>query len=515
MPSPTSFRLLGSVQLVGFILVIFGMVARIQSVPTRAEDGVDLTASVSGKMTNLGDEPALLTIEGTVVDEGGDPVPKTRVRLYNHHLVGEVATALADAEGRFRFSTTLATMRYLVFVADSLKDGKQAYADIFEEGTLGLPAPLKLVLKPPQVLDAEVLDSRGEPIVDAHVEVLALMSTIAHGRTERDGKLRFTLPMDAKVESVFALKSGLGFDYWTHRTTPDGQVQELPEKLSLTLEGARCVRVRAVDDAGDPVSGISVGPWTIMKPGRSSYINLASGTSSHFGTAVTDAKGLATFEWLPIDFKNSIEFLTFSKDLYLAERPSVEENTEDDVELTMNLLRKTKMSGTVLASDGTPAAGIIVQAEGRGQSSYFRDLARTNAAGRFQFSAYPNQAYLVAVLDNDWGATSQTIPKLMEGQPVTGIELHLGPGTLVRGMVTDEEGRGRSDVTVGLTQSAQVPGPDPLTVGLVRWAKTDREGRYQFRLGSGNFELRGPGKKQRVSLKIEAETEVFQDFRVE
>ena len=113
------------------------------------------------------DKPDLLTIEGTVVDENGAPVPKTRVRLYTYALMGAVPTTLADDQGRFRFSADLATTRYLTFVADSLKDGKKAYASIMEEGTLGLSAPIKLVLKPPRVLNVEkVRDQEGEPIAE-------------------------------------------------------------------------------------------------------------------------------------------------------------------------------------------------------------------------------------------------------------------------------------------------------------------------------------------------------------
>ena len=514
MPFLTPFRLFGSTRLVGLVFVIWGMVASIQSVPMRAEEGVDSNASGSGPKTNIDDEPGLLMIEGTVVDENGDPVPKTRVRLYSYDLMGEVPAALSDAQGRFRFSTNLATMWDLVFVADNLKDGRKAYAGTWEEETLGLPAPLKLVLKPPRVLEVEVRDSRGEPVGDADVEALGEWSSLAHGRSAPDGSLRLTVPVDAKVESVFALKSGLGFDCGISRVNPDGAVQGFPEKLSLTLDGSRRVLIHVRDSAGHSISGITVRPWRVFKQGRSFCSNFASGTGSHFGTAVTDAKGIATFDWLPIDFEDDIQFLTWSEEFYLPKRTSVENDKKDDVELTMNLLRRTKMSGIVLAEEGTPVEGIIVQAEGRGQQYYFREMARTNAAGRFQFKAHPDQAYLVGVLDNQWGALSQIVPNLVEGEPVTGIKLRLSQGTVVRGTVTDAEGRARSNVTVELSEWAESPGPDPMFVCLDRSAKTDSEGRYQFRLGSGTFDLFLPDDNQSVRLEIEEQREVVQDFRV-
>ena len=313
---------------------------------------------------------------------------------------------------------------------------------------------------------------------------------------------------------MFALKSGLGFDCGTSRVNPDGAVQGPPEKLSLTLEGSRRVRIQVRDSAGHSISGITVRPWTVFKQGRSFCSNFASGTGAHFGTAVTDPKGIATFDWLPIDFEDDIQFLTWSEDFYLPKRTSVENDKKDDVELTMNLLRRTKMSGIVLAEEGTPVEGIIVQAEGRGQQYYFREMARTNAAGRFQFKAHPDQAYLVGVLDNQWGALSQIVPNLVEGEPVTGIKLRLSQGTVVRGTVTDAEGCARSNVTVELSEWAESPGPDPMFVCLDRSAKTDSEGRYQFRLGSGTFDLFLPDDNQSVRLEIEEQREVVQDFRV-
>lgn len=494
--APDSFRFLRRMRIVG--LFLWGLVSSIQ--PVHAED-----PAVPDPKRTAADKPDLLAIEGTVVDESGAPVPKTRVRLYTYALMGAVPTTLADDQGRFRFSAELATTRYLTFVADSLKDGKKAYISIAEEGTLGLPTPIKLVLKPPRVLNVEVRDSEGKPISDAYIEVLDSMDSIATGLTESDGSLRLTLPADAKVRSVFALKSGRGFDYWIERVQPAAPVQGLPEKLDLTLNGARRVRVHAIDGDGQPVSGISVRPWTIRKQGRMSYVNLSAGFTSRSSAEATDEKGIATLDWIPVDFIDRISFLSASRDFYLAEPPEITNDIKDDVEVTMTLQATTEISGTVLTEDGTPASGIVVQAEGRGQRLYFRGLARTNAKGQFRFKAYPDQAYLVAVLDENWAASSQTIPKLEEGQPVSGVDLRLGQGTVVRGVVTDEAGQVRKNGTVTLVQTAQ-------TMDLVRWAHTDSEGRYHFRVGSGTFELMGPEHKQRVMLKIESQPEVIQNF---
>ena len=83
---------------------------------------------------------------------------------------------------------------------------------------------------------------------------------------------------------------------------------------------------------------------------------------------------------VPSDVTENTTFLAGSKDFHLPDNPTLAANMKDEVELEMSLLRTTLISGTVLNEDGKPAAGIVVQAEGRGATNhYYRDVARTNA----------------------------------------------------------------------------------------------------------------------------------------
>src|SRR5690242_3780008 len=71
--------------------------------PKPAAKGASQTAPQDQKASEKvrRDAAGLLTIEGTVVDESGRPVPKARVRL--HAVEDRIPTSLTDAEGRFRF----------------------------------------------------------------------------------------------------------------------------------------------------------------------------------------------------------------------------------------------------------------------------------------------------------------------------------------------------------------------------------------------------------------------------
>ncbi|MFN0051111.1 MAG: carboxypeptidase regulatory-like domain-containing protein [Planctomycetales bacterium] len=457
------------------------------------------------------DASGRLVINGTVVDESGAPVPKARVRLHSYQR--QPATSLADAQGRFQFPVVeLPTARYLTFVAENLKDRAKGSVTILEEGTLDLTAPIQIVVKPPRDLTVEVHDHAGAPVEGALIEISTLLHFIDEGRTGSDGTLQFNLPGDADIGTVLALKSGVGFDYWNRVDQKNGP-RAIPEKLTFTLNGACKVRIHALDSQGSPVPAIRVVPWTVSKPGQTDYANL-SGFFSEFERVQTDANGIATIDWLPREFANRITFLARSDDYHLPSAPSFEANANGDVvDLEMQLLRSTEISGTVRTADGKPAAGIVLQAEGRGQTNhYYRDLTRTNAEGEFTFRAYPDQSYLISVVDENWAAQSATIPELSEDQPVNGLELKLGRGTIVRGVATTADGRAQANATVTLIQSATMSVPDR-TAQLVRWARTDAQGRYHFRIGPGTYELFSPGHKEQVPLKIERQPEVVQDFR--
>ena len=43
------------------------------------------------------------------------------------------------------------------------------------------------------------------------------------------------------------------------------------------LDGARTVRIKAIDRDGKPLAGVDFSPWLLHKEGRRSDVNLASG----------------------------------------------------------------------------------------------------------------------------------------------------------------------------------------------------------------------------------------------
>jgi hypothetical protein len=103
---------------------------------------------------------------------------------------------------------------------------------------------------------------------------------------------------------------------------------------------------------------------------------------------------------------------------------------------------------------------------------------------------------------------------LPEDEPVSDLEFRLNRGTVLRGVATTADGNVRADATVTLVQTAQLArrAKNP---GLVRWARTDPQGHYHFRIGPGTYELWDPDHKRRIPLKIDAQPEFVHDFRAE
>jgi hypothetical protein len=163
-----------------------------------------------------------------------------------------------------------------------------------------------------------------------------------------------------------------------------------------------------------------------------------------------------------------------------------------------------------------------VQAEGRGNTNHYcRAYARTRADGRYEFDLYPEQDYVVTVIDPNYAAHSLTGIVLRDGKPRTDLNLALTQGIAVEGKVTaGPKNEAAAEQTVYLTQDG-TPLPEELgkeVAGskpeLVRWAETDANGRYRLRLSPGTYKIAGPDMKF-VDLDVSASDEkVVRDFQL-
>ena len=240
-------------------------------------------------------------LNGSVVNEAERPVAGVAVSALTYgQAPGHRAMATTGADGTFRLPLGVPARDriYAVLLAEA-KDGRLGYTLTSQEK----PEPVRLVLRPARDLTVRVTDGKGNPLAKTEVVFLANVYPIRDGRTDAQGRWTVRIPADVKAWDVFARKAGSGFDYATAgqpRQTED-QPLPLPAELTLTLDGARTLRVKTVDNQGKPLAGVKVGPWLIQKPGRNGQINL-SGVSDDLW-ATSDGNGIATLDWLPDRFQ--------------------------------------------------------------------------------------------------------------------------------------------------------------------------------------------------------------------
>src|SRR5262249_52351618 len=153
------------------------------------------------------------------------------------------------------------------------------------------------------------------------------------------------------------------------------------------------------------VPGVEMEISMIQKKGKFGAI--------HFGgfplRPVTDANGVATFDWLPAGLMDRTSVSSASRAYFDPDSPSLDAD-KPDAEIRGPVLRLTGISGRVTRPDGSPAPGVLVDAHGWGgrRWSLIPDSVRARTAedGSYAMDLRPEQSYMVGVTDDEWVAKS-------------------------------------------------------------------------------------------------------------
>ncbi len=377
-----------------------------------------------------------------------------------------------------------------------------------------------------------VNDADKKPVGGAAVGLFDHTRLLAHDITNDSGIAAFRFPSDANLYQVVGLKPKVGFDYFENYSKfPDLNPGPPPAEVSLTLDGAQTVKVQALDSSDKTLSGIDLVPWSVQKPGKVSYVNLSGAVGLKYAAVSSNGDGLSTFEWIPTKLERGVSFLNRNREYSLPDSPYFDV-TQPNTMLVAQLYRNVPISGKVTLPDGKPAAGILLQVEGRGDTNhYFRGVVRTRSDGSYSILVYPNQSYIVAITDDAWATPSKTGIIMRESDPLKDLNWQLVKGTLIRGKVTigsDDKPGAEKTITVVEQGKGLLPalgGGRSSARGresLVRWATTDKEGRYAIRVGSGRFEITGPRENNpdpKVSpnseVVVKAEETIIRDYHLQ
>ncbi|MCX7424273.1 MAG: carboxypeptidase regulatory-like domain-containing protein, partial [Planctomycetia bacterium] len=477
-----------------------------------------------------------LVIEGSVVDEKGHPEAGVAVRAITH--VEPAPAVDTDAAGRFQLCVDGGRARGLVVVARTADATRQAFLQFsYDVEPPRVPPPVRLTLSPARKIDVRVLDGEGKPVADAVVGAVVAYRGLATGRSDQTGSCTLRIPADAPLQSVYAMKSGLGLDYVAFPTKDngavagDGQSPPDPNRTHvLTLGGAKTARIKLLDPEDRPLVGIDVVPWVFEKerrPRREVWDDLNISGVADFRVK-TGADGVAVFDWLPAWQSGRINFWPqVEKDYWAPERIMVDLKAGES-EVTARLVRTVPVHGQVRFADGRPAEGIWVQAGGAGyQTDGFRESTRTGADGRFEFRVYPDQLCMFVVSDSEWAAPARTGIIVRPDTPVDGIDFQLQPAVRIHGQVTiGPEKKPLAGHTMTLIQygpdnlnspaKSELPNPTNSNVyvrsSIVQWATTDAEGCYQLHVGPGEYDLRGPDNSAVQKLSVGNQESLVFDF---
>ncbi|MFO0889053.1 MAG: sigma-70 family RNA polymerase sigma factor [Isosphaeraceae bacterium] len=460
------------------------------------------------------------TIRGLVVDERGQPVPGAGVIAWAFTPLEARTTAGPD--GRFTLRINRPTARGASLLARSADGERLGIHRISYEETPAADAPVRITMKPARRIAVRVAHAKQGLVPDVPVEAASTAEIYDRSSTNQEGLATLRIPADVRVEWIYAVKPGLGCDYAAFgspgtRPNRGAATGELPEQVGLMLEGGRTARIKAVDSEGRPISGTEFVLWLLKKEGRSSEVNSFSRSFS----ATTGADGVATFDWLPVT-KNLLQFWP-TDDAYSQRRVVVKE--EETQPVTTRLVRTEAIRGRVVHADGTPAAGIRIQAYGSGKThDNGRGEALTGADGRYEMRVSPDEAYAVYIEDRDHAARSRLDVIVRRGKPAEAVDFTLTRGTLLRGTVSvgdgDKSAPGvyiRLDENGGRAPEEFRDADDKFTSHEVRHqfgTTTDAAGHYSIRIGPGTYTLMGPPRTKDEKLVVANETELVRDFRM-
>ena len=475
----------------------------------------------------LGDEEAeaLAPVAGVVVAEDGSPAVGVTVQAMTYRQVFQTTT---DESGSFVVEAPESHLPGLHILARDPDDRRMGVARLGWQASAEAPGLSPIVLADAKSLLVEVTDSQGRPVAGALTGIVLNTVTPVSAETDDRGQAILRVPAAAKYQSVYAHKSGLGFDYRildSDRHPARSPGWPVDGRATLTLGPTRRFEIRVVDSSGDAVAGLPLSAWLLKSPDEPDDFDLSSTPVDLYGSATND-EGSAVFADLPAWQERLLTFWPSGKE-YVRRRIVWDPEKHPDGVVAASLARLVPLSGRVELPDGAPAAGVELRVVGAGYTiDSFHERAVTNADGTFTLGVWPDCLYMVGVYDKQWAAKPVDGFVVRADSPVDDVVFKLQPAARVHGRYV--VGPNKTPVAghnVALVQSGRrlndlegVALPDPHDSGksprpqLWRWAKTDAEGRFEFFVGPGEYTLQGGSQVASQRIAISGETEVEVEF---
>jgi hypothetical protein len=463
----------------------------------------------------------LTTVSGIVVDGKGLSVAGAKVEV----LLGRsIMAARTDALGKFQLAVPTNRAKGLAIFATA-PNGIGMLRTPWE-GEASRTANLRIQLVESRSLVVSVTDENKRPIAGAQVGALIDQFELPFSETSAQGKGSLQLPVRARYLAVFADKAGLGLDYCVlELVRRHANARGWPDdgRLSLSLSPPRRVTIRAKNEEGRPEAGFELRPEFLVKPGEPAMLDLTSMPGRY--KRATNAEGIADFD-LPAWIKTRVTFWPVNGKP-VPRRIMWDPMKQPDGIVDAVIPRPVEISGRVEFADGTPAPGIAINVSGAGYDiKWFQGRTTSRADSRFAIDVYPDEIYMLAVDHQKWGARAIDGLVVQRGTPIRDLKFTLQPATRVHGRVV--RGKDRKPVAdqflgllhngrdLGSLKGVKLPNPDDLgfyvAPSLSLAVATDRDGRYEFHVGPGQYTLIGPSQVKSKDVSVSNQPEVTIDL---
>ena len=497
--------------------------------PEKQHDPLGEESASSSKTSEKRDEKKLVRIHGTAVDGSGQPVSGAEITA---EYGAEKATETTDAEGNFAFEVPSERVSGSILLGSG-PDGTLGFAQLpWDTKPADAVPPQRIRLRAPRKIEVKVVGQEGESIHRANVVLRANYRSTYEATTDSEGRAVLAVPEEMSLDFILADAGRKGIDYVSFRQPqrPVDNPYQLPQDHSdpilLTLSLTRSLSIRVVDPDGQPIEGAQIYPWYLTLPNKGGDANLGLLWLKH-----TNEDGVVEYDNIPMEQERRLTVWVRKAGFVAQERTMVDTRSSDQ-EITAMLLPLVPVTGRVQYPDGSPAAGINVDAAGAAYGfDNYRETTVTSDDGTFRLSVHPD-CFCMIVAGNEKWASSVEMRVVLRNKPVNQIDLKLQPATHVFGQLTsgpEQDPLGNEYVQLyyepgkngsayyELPEEEKLPNPTNSNVAIspriVRSVRSDENGRFEFYAGPGDFYIVGPRDADRPRFTIDSQDQVEVNLR--
>jgi hypothetical protein len=378
-----------------------------------------------------------ITIRGRLVDAAdGAPLADVRVKALAPamgedlwEVQNKMFRSITDAQGRFAIQVP-GELLFSVFA-----EGSGGYAD--RSVISGETGEIELRMKrelPADRLAGRILDQAGMPAAELEVALVGEYGVRRTTRTDRNGSFQFT--------SLPAFGQGVLLASNQSTVLPQRIVSaRSPQPIELTLAQGATLSGNLIENISrSPAAGIKVS----VRPDFMSGYQLSTTSDANgnwmlkdipAGEYVVETSGAEHFD--PVS-DGSFDSVSGGRRLELGKGGT---NS-----LNIALSRKATLTGEVRANDGRPIAGALVAVPDSPEGAMLQQTkwvwVRTTEDGRFVIRTGRLNGMQVTVFDAIWGLQLVWVKPLAAGETRQIIVPPMRGSVRVKGMITDEAGKG-------------------------------------------------------------------------